>query len=273
MLKFKHKIIKHNHHKEHLIPKTGQAASSVLGYTKCSQQKWALQYYFKYLLSSYVALCEYLLTLITISICENQIYNLHKTVPCTHYNIPLQCLYIWLYYVLFSCIWALKGSFCTCQDTIPTGINSALSPHPPSLLIHVEFSYNHDTTCFKPEDGHSMFLQNADIQLIYYWCHNPQYCNKNVHCWEHLSSCTGWVRHHHTRRNVIACVSHTKNTTKFPRCSSHIDSTFNTTTKLSLYTVVCAVLCCVNSTWFWVRYCVGVQWLLAHPILLCTGHS
>jgi hypothetical protein len=43
---------------------------------------------------------------------------------------------------------------------------------------------------------------------------------------------------------------------------------FSVTNVPSIY-VLRAVLCCVNLNWVWGAYCLGVRWLLAHPVYKC----
>jgi hypothetical protein len=72
---------------------------------------------------------------------------------------------------------------------------------------------------------------------------------------------------------VTACVSHTKNTTKFCGCGkSRMHYLGHCCQPIILHctawcaVLCCVVLCCVNLNWFWSAYCLGVQWLLAHSV-------
>ena len=52
---------------------------------------------------------------------------------------------------------------------------------------------------------------------------------------------------------------------------NHVCTILDTVAKLPFYIVLRAVLCCVNLNWVWGAYCLGVRWLLAHPVYISVG--
>ena len=65
---------------------------------------------------------------------------------------------------------------------------------------------------------------------------------------------------------VTACVSHTKNTTKFCGCGILRMHSLGHWCQTAILHLLRAVLSCVNLNSVWGAYCLGVRWLLAHPV-------
>jgi hypothetical protein len=50
--------------------------------------------------------------------------------------------------------------------------------------------------------------------------------------------------------------------------ANHVYTILHTAANLPFYTVLRAALCSVNLYWVWGVYCLGVRWLLGHPVHL-----
>jgi len=82
-------------------------------------------------------------------------------------------------------------------------------------------------------------------------------------CWK-LKNLLHLIQLLFCHRSTKQFASHIDNATEIPGYGSHIHTIFDTVTTLPLYTVVHAVVCKIKLTLG--SYCVGVQWLLTHPV-------